>query len=93
MGSRTGVRLAGGARPPRYPPEAREAELEGTPVIWLRISADGEVLDARVQQSCGYKILDDAALDWACSQRYTPARQDGVPVEAEVTKPVRFYLY
>lgn len=93
MGSRTGVRMAAGTRPPRYPPEAREAGLEGTPVIWLHISAEGAVLEARVHKSCGYRILDKAALNWARAQHYLPARRGGAPVEAEVTKPVRFYLY
>lgn len=93
VGSRTGVRMADGARPPRYPPEAREEGLEGTPMIWLHISAAGEVLEARIHKSCGYKILDDTALEWVRAQKFIPATRDGRPVEAEVTKPVRFYLY
>lgn len=92
VGSRSGVRMAGGARPPVYPLEARQAGMEGTPVIWLRISAEGTILQARVYKSCGYKILDDAALQWARSQRYLPARRGKTPIEAEALKAVRFYL-
>ena len=77
---------------PAYPAEAVEEGLEGTPVIWLRVSADGEVLQARLQKSCGHPILDDAALRWAQEQKFIPASRDGVRVEAEVTKPVHFYL-
>ena len=93
VGSINGVRIADGARPPAYPSEAREAGIEGTPVIWLRISASGEVLDARVHRSSGYRILDDAALQWARTQKFIPASRDGVAVKAEVNKPVHFYLY
>ena len=73
-------------------PRPLEEGLEGTPVIWLRVSADGEVLQARLQKSCGHPILDDAALRWAREQKFIPASRDGVRVEAEVTKPVHFYL-
>ncbi len=84
--------MADGVGRPPYPPEAVEEGLEGTPVIWLRVSAEGEVLEARLQKSCGHPLLDDAALRWAKVQKFIPASRDGVRVEAEVIKPVHFYL-
>jgi len=93
VGTRTGVRMGSGVKPPQYPAEAREAGLEGMPVIWLKISAEGEVLEAKVHKSCGHNILDKAALDWAKAQKYIPARQGDTAIEAEVTKPVSFKLY
>jgi protein TonB len=93
VGSRNGVREARGARPPAYPRAAREAGIEGTVVIWLRVSAEGIVLEARVHKSSGHAILDDAALLWARKQRFIAARHGNTPVEAVATKPVHFYLY
>jgi protein TonB len=92
VGSSSGVRMAV-ARPLVYPRAARDAGIEGTVVIWLRISAEGEVLESKVQKSSGHQILDDEALRWAREQRFFPARSGDKPVEAEATKPVRFYLY
>ena len=93
MGSVTGVHVVDGAKPPPYPPEAREEGMEGTSIIWLRVSPQGEVLEAKVDKSSGFKVLDEAALNWARNQKFIPAYRDGAPIEAEVTKPVRFYLY
>lgn len=92
VGSRKGVREAGVSRPP-YPHEAREAGIEGTVVIWLHISAEGEVLEAKVHKSSGSKILDNSTLRWIKSQKFLPARQDNKPVEAQVTKAFEFSLY
>jgi TonB family protein len=92
VGSRSGVRMASGS-PPVYPREAREAGIEGTVIIALRISAEGEVLEAKIYKSSGHKILDDTALRWAQKQRFIPAKVGGGAVESQVTKPVEFYLY
>jgi protein TonB len=93
VGSRSGVRMSSGAAPPVYPQAAREAGMEGTVVIWLRISADGQVMDAKVQRSSGHQLLDDTALSWAQKQKFIPAKIGSTPIESEATKPVKFYLY
>lgn len=92
VGSPQGVRLVGKGKP-TYPPAAREAGQEGIVYVRLRISADGEVLDAWIFKSSGHRLLDRAALSWAREQQYRPARQGNDAVEAEVTHPVKFYLY
>jgi len=92
VGSRSGVRMASGSTPPVYPREARQAGIEGTVVLALRISVDGQVLEAKIHKSSRHKILDDTALRWAQKQRFIPAKVNGVPVEMEVTKPVKFNL-
>jgi len=93
VGSKSGVRMASGATPPIYPQAAREAGIEGRVIIWLHISATGEVLEAKVHSSSGHQILDDTALRWAQKQKFIPAKVGERKVEAEVTKPVNFYLY
>jgi protein TonB len=93
VGSRTGARMAEGGRPPTYPQAAREAGIEGTVFIRLRVSTEGELLEAKIERSSGHPILDDAALRWARTQKFIPARIGKTPVESEVIKPVRFFLY
>jgi periplasmic protein TonB len=92
VGIRTGIRRAGPNRRPSYPAEARELGIEGIAQIWIRVSPEGTVLEARVHKSSGYKILDDAALKWVRSDKYFPARLDNTPVEGADIQEVRFYL-
>jgi protein TonB len=91
VGTYRGVKLLGNSKPV-YPEAARLAQMEGIPVIWMRISVQGRVLEARVWKSCGYPILDQAALRWARVQRFRPAYMGDTPVEREVTKEVKFEL-
>jgi len=48
-----------------YPLSARKAGFQGTTLLGLRISYQGELLEAKVKSSSGYKILDDNALNTA----------------------------
>src|SRR5262249_16675991 len=61
VGSRNGVKMIGAARL-EYPREAVLRGIEGRVVLFLRISSEGKVTDARIENSSGYRILDDAAL-------------------------------
>src|SRR5262249_51666084 len=58
VGKSYGVRMLDPESKPLYPETARLKGIEGAPVIWLQISAEGKVLDARVHKSCGHTILD-----------------------------------
>jgi protein TonB len=46
----------------RYPSSAKEAGFQGTVKLNLHISYVGDLLDASVKDSSGYKVLDDNAL-------------------------------
>jgi protein TonB len=78
--------------PPPYPPEARARGLEGRTVVLVSISADGFVADVKVHESSGHAILDNAALAYARTRRYIPARENNVPVPATALHPIRFRL-
>jgi TonB family protein len=93
VGSRTGVRMLTSGSLPVYPQAAREAGIEGTVIILLHISAEGELLEAKIHRSSGYKMLDDSALSWTRKQKFVPAKRGNTPVETEVTKAIQFYLY
>jgi pilus assembly protein CpaC len=48
-----------------YPPQAKEAGFQGAVKLSLHLSYKGEVLDAMLKQSSGYRILDDQAVSVA----------------------------
>jgi pilus assembly protein CpaC len=56
-----------------YPKEAKELGWEGTVNLLLRLASDGTLKDARVLQSSGYKLLDEAALDVVQKEAPYPA--------------------
>lgn len=70
-----------------YPPEAIARGLEGEVLVLIVISESGQVTAARVEQSSGHRLLDDAALNAVRSLRSLPA---DAPREALL--PVRFRL-
>lgn len=70
-----------------YPPEAIARGLEGEVLVRIVISESGQVTAARVEQSSGHRLLDDAALSAVRSLRSLPA---DAPQEALL--PVRFRL-
>lgn len=45
-----------------YPDAAREAAFQGTVKLKLHLSYSGELLDASIQESSGYNILDEDAV-------------------------------
>ncbi|MGA7409069.1 MAG: TonB family protein [Bryobacteraceae bacterium] len=76
---------------PEYTPEARAAGLQGSVVLYLEISASGEVETAHVIQTLGLG-LDQKAIEAVKQRRYQPAILDGKPVEVEQSGEVRFLL-
>jgi len=91
LGSRTGVQMVD-RTPPPYPPEARNRGMEGKTIVLVTISADGYVTEATVHESSGYAILDNAAIAYARTRRYLPARENNVPVVTTALHPVNFRL-
>jgi len=56
-----------------YPQSAKEAGFQGTTRLRLKLSYQGELLDAEVKIGSGYKILDDNAVNTAkMSASYPP---------------------
>lgn len=70
-----------------YPREAIARGLEGEAVVLLVLGEDGSATAARIEQSSGHAILDDAALRAALALRTLPA-----DAPRETLLPVRFRL-
>lgn len=70
-----------------YPPEAIARGLEGETLVLMILAAEGHVVAARIEQSSGHRLLDEAALRAVRALRSLPAE---APREALL--PVRFRL-
>ncbi len=72
---------------PDYPFAARQRHQEGTVILLVTMDAAGNPLTVSVEQSSGYRILDDAALKKVRSSwRFKPGQSSSVHV------PVEFHL-
>ncbi len=76
---------------PAYTPEAQAAGLQGSVVLYLEVSAAGELEAAHVIQSLGMG-LDQKALEAVAQWRFAPAKKAGVPVRVVQSGEVRFRL-
>ncbi len=77
---------------PDYPEMAKQAEIEGTVTVWLYIKADGTVADVQLYNSSGVGSLDQAAMSAAWNTRWTPARNNGIPVGVWTSITYNFVL-
>jgi periplasmic protein TonB len=78
-------------RPP-YPMVARRMGYHGKVVLDVEVLAEGKVGDVKLHQSCGYDILDNAALQTVKTWRFAPARRFGQAVTQRFLVPIKFSL-
>lgn len=77
----------------KYPPEARARKQEGT--VWVRIviARDGTVLDAQIQNSSGFPLLDAAILEMVHAASPVPALPAEVAGDtAKIGLPFKFTI-
>ncbi|HTV74378.1 MAG TPA: energy transducer TonB [Candidatus Acidoferrales bacterium] len=67
---------------PVYPEIAREQDARGTAIVLITIGPKGNVISARIGQSTGFAILDNAALDAARTSTFQAPVIDGKPATA-----------
>ena len=75
---------------PVYPPDAKEARIQGTVVLDVLISKEGVPTDIRVQK--GPSELQTSAMDAVRQWRWQPFLLNGDPVEVETTISVVYRL-
>ena len=76
--------------PPEYPPLARQARIQGTVILKIVISKDGDVRD--VQLFSGHPMLAPAAIEAVKQWKYQPYTEGGESVEVSATVRVNFSL-
>ncbi len=77
---------------PIYPATAKRMGMEGTVMLKVLVSREGESLKIEIAQSSGHEILDQAAAQTVKRWRFTPARKGDSPLEEWVQVPVAFHL-
>lgn len=78
---------------PPYPVEARALSHQGTVVLRITVSPQGDVVSANVVQSSGFAELDLQAVSWVTAHwKYKPAIQAGAPVSSQTEAAVKFDL-
>ena len=75
-----------------HPQSLRERGIEGMVHLLVRVSAEGQAAEVRVNTGSGWRLFDEAALLKARGCRFVPARRGGEPVESWVNFSVRFAL-
>lgn len=73
----------------RYPAEAASQKIDGVVVLEVTVAPDGSVRNPRLIRSLGYG-LDEAAIESVLKWKYTPARRNGVAIDARVIVNVGF---
>ncbi len=77
---------------PLYPRMAREQGWQGKVVLRAHITAEGIVKNATVQESSGFPVLDDSAVQAVKAWAFEPAKNGEFAVASTVDLPIRFDL-
>ena len=66
-----------------YPPESRDANVEGSVLVAYNVDEDGDVSDIRILSSTPVGVFDEAAIDFVRTWRFQPQKRSGVPEAVE----------
>ncbi len=73
-----------------YPPLLRDAGIGGRVDVWFYVDEEGRVVNTVVNQSSGYRAMDDAALKVANIIEFTPALNRDKRVAVWISLPITF---
>ena len=76
---------------PAYPPPLEEEGIEGRAIVRMRIDTRGSVSEAQVL-SATHPLFARSAVRAVSQYRFTPAKQNGRPVESAFTQTFRFRM-
>ncbi|HSV70148.1 MAG TPA: energy transducer TonB [Methylibium sp.] len=77
---------------PTYPMLSLRQQEAGVVLVRILVDEEGQPRDVRLEQSSGYKRLDQAALDAAQRARFAPYIEQGVARAVWVVAPIHFAL-
>ena len=78
--------------PPRYPPAAFRAGIQGEVILIIDVDANGNVTNVAVEKSSRNRDLDRAAMEAARKWKFNPAQSGGQKAAGRVRVPVNFAL-
>ncbi len=76
---------------PQYTEQARQAKYQGTVLLYIEVSPEGQPTNIRVQRSLGFG-LDEKAVEAVRQWRFKPGTKDGTPVTVAATIEINFRL-
>ena len=79
-------------QPPEYPEAAQLHGEQGKVLLSIHVLPDGEADQVEIEQSSGFKLLDQAAMEAVLKWRFQPAAQSGQPVASVVPYWIYFKL-
>jgi protein TonB len=79
-------------REPVYPRAAADRGQEGLVMLLVHVAPDGHVEFVEIQQSSGYRMLDQAAYDAVITWHFRAAIKDGEVVASELPVRIQFTL-
>jgi TonB family protein len=77
---------------PTYPPLLQRQRIEGDVGVRVSLAADGSVRDVEIVRAAQDQAFNDAALEAAKSERFSPETHDGQPVPTSITYTYRFRI-
>lgn len=77
---------------PEYPALSRRKGEEGICIIKINISSLGLIENISLEKSSGFNRLDKSALEQVKNTRFSPAKQNGLPIASEKKITFRFEL-
>ncbi len=77
---------------PPYPELAKQMRQEGLVLLAVDVDREGRPIKVEIEQSSGYRMLDQSALTAVNHWKFQPGRIGDLAVESKVTVPVRFKL-
>ncbi len=75
----------------RYPPAAREKEIEGLLMLNFTVDENGDIRRIDVTKSL-HPLCDSAAVEALRSVKFRPGTRNGEPIPVRMSLPVRFQI-
>lgn len=77
---------------PVYPEKARKDSFTGTTFVEIQVDTKGKVVVAKVKESSGHTLLDQAAIEAAKKFEFSSGKKDGEAVNTLMVIPFKFSL-
>lgn len=76
----------------KYPKDAMSQNIQGASVVWFVVDKQGKIADVGIQRSLHPSCDKEAIRIIKKLKRWTPAQQNGQPVNVKFYLPVKFSL-
>ena len=78
--------------PPKYPVKSKRVYEQGTVLLRVLVTADGNAGAVEIEKSSGFERLDSAAIEAVKQWKFNAATLDGKPIDRWYLVPITFKL-